>query len=148
MTNRFGVPAAVASVNLRPQTLERIILRADRTAGLMSRMCGGGTVADGRFALRVTVIDSATSAVQRDTPLRVSWTEYSQSDGIPSVVIQRLQSVTGFDGSAVFCGLPVAAPLDVERVIDDETGQPLVTLRNSAAGPTSIQVRVHARTSR
>jgi hypothetical protein len=148
MTNRLGVPAAVTAVNLRPQTIERIILRVDRAASLMSRMCGGKTVADGRFALRVTVVDSATDTAQRDTPLRVSWTEYSESDGIPSVVIQRLQSVTGSDGSAVFCGLPVAAPLDVERVINDETGQPILTLRNPAAAPTSIQVRVHARTSR
>jgi hypothetical protein len=132
-----GIAAAEQDVTVDAGDETSVTLRAAGLDGLLTRMCGGRPVARDRTALRVILVDVATNRSDIGTTLRLWWTEYVRERGVNQVVQQQLDAVTGADGSAVFCGLPVNVPLDLGLAVGPDRARRLETLRLPSRVPVA-----------
>jgi hypothetical protein len=131
----LGIADAESDVTIDPGRDVSVTLQFSRLDVLLSRMCGGRTVGRERTALRVVLNDSATSQPDPGIAIRIWWAEYVRERGVNRVVQQQLDAVTGQDGSAVFCGIPVNVPVDLGLAIGPDRARRIETVRFSSRVP-------------
>jgi hypothetical protein len=108
----LGVLAGHAFVTVGRGSDVQLTLRAPRGRQLMSHLCEGRPPGSRQGVLRVLIVDSASAGPLLAVPLRAAWSEPQQ--GQTYWRERQLRKLTGPDGSAVFCALPPAAPVEIQ----------------------------------
>ena len=140
-TQTLGIADAEADVTIDPGREVSVTLQFSRLDVLLARLCGGRAVARERSALRVVLTDSATNQPDPGITVRIWWTEYVRERGVNRVVQQQLDAVTGQDGSAVFCGIPVNVPVDLGLAIGPDRARRIETVRFTSRVPLVRAIR-------
>lgn len=138
----FAVLAASRRLTLQPGQSLRIDLRTPDGGDIRAQLCSDPDLqfiqrARGRGALRLLMVDSATSAPVPGARFVATWP--AQWDGIGTVGENREQEVvTDARGAATYCDLPFGSnrPIDVALVGPDGSRIPLMTVRLTIGGIT------------
>ena len=92
-------------------------LRAFGTDALVTRMCEGREIGEGRMAVRLVVVDSVSGAPIADTTVRMTWQEYEGGTagaiGVRRPRAMRVDGTTDGEGQVTLCGVPAGASIRV-----------------------------------
>ncbi len=114
----FAVLAASRRLDLQPGRAQRIELRAPDSGDIRSAVCTDPNLwyiqrARGRGALRLLMVDSATSVPMPGIRFLASWPPEAEPGGGTQGEERYQQAVTDSRGAATFCDLPHGFPIEV-----------------------------------
>jgi hypothetical protein len=143
----LGLVAAAAPVLPVPGRTVTATLRALDTQAIMPLVCPdvrGRRV--GGAALRLTLVDSATSSPLAGIRFVASWTATRVERAFDDANVRSVQRMTDDQGGALFCDLPTRIPLEVSLV--DAAGATQHVMLITLQPDNVVQHLIRARRSR
>jgi hypothetical protein len=146
----FGVLAASRRVNLERGRTLRVDLRAPDSGGIRREACPAPAVAyirrdNGRGALRVMMVDSATSVPVPGVRLLASWPAISENPSAPASQERFRQALTDSRGVATFCDLPAGVAVELSSLsgIQNRSHVMMVQLDRDGITGRVVTVRIN-----
>jgi hypothetical protein len=146
----FGVLAATRRVDLERSRTQRVDLRAPNSSGIRREVCPAPSAGyirreNGRGALRVMMVDSATSVPIPGVRLLASWPAISENPSAPADQERYRQALTDSRGVATFCDLPagVAIELSLSSGLQDRSHVMMVQPEREGIIGRVVMVRVN-----
>lgn len=137
----LGVHAAEHDVKIEPGATLQLTLRFRKSRELLISLCKRTDVPADRSALRLQLVDSATTQPIAGRNLRLWWTEYTSVRGFRRASSQAVDGVTGADGTMLVCGLPGGTEVNIGTALDHSRARPIGSVVLGTGSIRSIVVR-------
>jgi hypothetical protein len=137
----FGVLAGRRRIDVQPGGVHRVIILAQKADDIRRETCTDPNLryvqrALTRGALRLLMVDSATSVPMPGIRFLVSWPAQSDIGGGRSGQERYRKAVTDSRGVATFCDLPYSFPVEVSLLGPDDSRTYVMMVELKATGIT------------